>query len=344
MGVAVTMDRTTLLATIRQGLEDGTISAEDLRKLTEPTETSGVVTSHDNGPSPKTTPSTNTKLSIVDMLFYLAGIVLYAALMVFAFQAGGTSSPNGSLLLLLCALALWTVSMLGADKKTSDNAGAFWNAMLLTGSLSLISGGVMLSSYISGDSGLSTYTLAVVLAILAAAHLFFDQILPRTVLVFLGLALAVSVFPVFVPAMLTSSDVSGDVWTLVGIGTGVITAVAGYAVVYTAPAREQLRSSFYSIAGFIVLGSVYGATFGSSMAVAWSIVLPILIYLAFYTSIKTRSRNFLLTGSFYLVVFIITMSFKYFSGAGAAFSLAISAAALVATAIMASSIKKTYLS
>jgi K+ transporter len=71
--------------------------------------------------------------------------------------------------------------------------------------------------------------------------------------------------------------------------------------------------------------------------------LPILIYAAFYLSIKHRNRQFLINGSFFLVLFIITMAFKYFAGLGAAFGLAVSAVALLATAFMASSINKRYI-
>ena len=218
------------------------------------------------------------------------------------------------------------------------------NAVLLTGSLAVISGGVMTVLEVAGDSEDSvSRALAVGFLVLGGLHLYFDRIFRHAILIVLGLFLCVAVFPATAAVFLAGHNLPVDVWTAVGIATGGVTAIAGHLGAQTTPERRQLRSSFLSIAGFIVLCSVYAASVGSDAAVLWNITLPLFIYTAFYLSIRWRSKNFLVTGSFFLVLYIITVAFKYFSGFGAAFSLLISATALLATAFMASSINSRYI-
>ncbi len=351
-------EKDTLLNSIRAGLAEGTITADDVRALVLSEDTSGVFQDQQTTPAPNPVPAQATgtlsdlsrqesgrRLSLVDVLFYLAGGILYASLMVMAFQAGSDSPGARISLMLVSGLCLWTLTfVLGRSGGHSENRDGFINAMLLTGCLAVISGGVMAAAEVSQSAeDQFGYALASALLLLGGFHLFFDRLFRHTVLVVFGMFLVVSSFPSFIGALIQGQDLPLDVWTLIGMGTGVLTAVAGRIASRTAPGRESLLDSFLSVAGFLVLGSVYGASIGSEAAGLWSIVLPLLIYAAFYLSIKRRSKNFLVTGSVFLVLFVITVAFKYFSGFGAAFSLLLSATALLGTAFMASNINNRYI-
>ncbi len=351
-------EKNVILGNIKEGLASGIISVQDLRNLlppeisiTEPAEPAEPVetpVSQVLQPTPvqeetaRPRAETGKKLSLVDTLFYLAGGVLYASLMVMAFQAGADSRAA---IMLVCGVTLWALTfVLGRRQSSSENREGFVNAMLLTGCLAVISGGVMAASQVAQDLNIQFgYVLAVALLLLGGMHLYLDRLFRHTILVVFGMFLVVAAFPSILSAMLSGQNLPMDVWTLIGMGTGALTAAAGYVASHTAPGREHLRDSFSSIAAFFVLSSVYGASIGSEAAALWSIVLPLLIYGAFYLSIKRRSKNFLVTGSLFLVLFIITIAFRYFSGFGAAFSLLVSATALLATAFMASSINKRYI-
>ncbi len=347
-------EKEALLDTIRQGLHSGLITPDDLEPMlrTEPFPLEAqspmptVITPAAETPETENHPEASTKLSVVDVLFYLAGMVLYVALMVMAFQSSATG-PGRSLIMLASGLCFWALSFtIGRQVNQSENRVGFVNAALLTGSLSLISGGAIAAfEVVGGSDGGSNlgYALALVLVILGGLHLFFDMLLRRPLLIVFGMLLLVAAFPVLMEAMLANQNLPFDVWTLIGMATGVLTAAAGFVAARTAPHREGINDSFLSLAGFFILGSAYGATLGSSYAALWSIVLPLLIYAAFYMSIKRRSKNFLVTGSIFLVLFVITISFKYFAGLGVAFSLVLSATALLGTAFMASAIHKRYI-
>jgi hypothetical protein len=353
-GIGV-QDKQTLIDSVRQGLESGIISAGDLRALLPEEakqEGSTLAPVLPGAPLPAEEPEaqlprqdTGKKLTLVDVLFYLAGGVLYASLMVMAFQAGSDAPTARTSIMLVSGLCLWALAfVLGRQEPQSENREGFVNAVLLTGCLAVISGGVLAASQTATDASADLgYALAVTFLLLGGLHLYFDRLFRRTVLVVFGMFLLVTSFPSFISALLSEQQLPMDVWTLIGMATGALMAGAGYVASHTAPGRDSLRDSFLSIAAFFTLASVYGASVSSDVAALWSIVLPLLIYGAFYMSIQRRSRNFLVTGSFFLVLFIITISFKYFSGFGAAFSLLVSATALLGTAFMASNINKRYI-
>lgn len=359
-------ERDRLMAEISEGFASGLISREDLRiflprsedhQMTNITDDSAAVLSPAEVSGAESAPrqdvlqrkvseeSVHNKLSAVEILFYLAGGVLYASLMAMAAQTGENGAAMRVGILLVSGFGLWAlVYYLGRRNNdvVSENRTGFINAMLLTGCLALISGGVM-AAVESTSSDMFGYALALAFLILGGLHLFFDSIFRRIILVFLGFILLTAAFPTLLLTLLGSSEVSTDVRAMIGVATGGLLAAAGSIASRTVPRREGLKDSFLSLAGFIVLASVYAASLTSRVAALWSIVLPLLIFGAFYVSIQRRSKNFLVTGSVFLVMYVMTIAFKYFSGFGAAFSLLLSATALLGTAFMAASLNKRYI-
>lgn len=328
-----------LLQTIRIGLANGTIQTSDLTALVAQTEQP--VAGYGSIAATQAVKAPDLKLGIVDVLFYLAGLVLFAALMVMTNQVNGGAALK-SALLIGAGLTFWIAAYAIGRTKRSENIAGITNATLLVGSLSLISGArtVLADLLIGVNIG---YAATIALIILGAFHLLFDTLFRHMLLVVVGMLLLVAAFPTALSAILHNMDLPLDVWALIGVGTGLLLAFAGYITSRTAEGRQQLLDSFLSIAGFIVLGSTYALTLETSRGLLWTILFPFIVYGAFFLSIKRRSKIFLITGSLYLVVFVISVAFKYFSGFGAAFCLVLSALGLLATAFMANAINKRYI-
>lgn len=331
-----------LLNSVKEGLASQTITAADLEAIV--TSSTGV-TSTDQPKILSQTAVTSKKLSIIDVLFYLAGIILYAAIMVMAFQSGADSTVLKVVITLGTGLLFWTAAyVVGTKPNQNDVRKGLVNSMMLTGSLAVASGAFFTASEVVGDNGtLQEYAAAITMAILGIIFIVFDRIFRHIILITFGVLLVVMSVPTFLTAILSTMEPSQDIWTLIGIATGVLLAAGGRFAAKTGQERISIEHSFESLAVFVILGSIYIAGIVSSIAPVWEILLPISIYAAFYVSIKRRSKHFLVTGSIFLILFLITVSFKYFSGLGAAFSLILSAASILATAFMAVNINKKYI-
>lgn len=334
-----------LLQTIRNGLANHVITAEDLRAFVAP---EPVAINIELQPTAAAEPAANPKkLNIIDILFYIAGLILYAALMVMAFQLGKDVWIMRIIITLGVGLLIWgVVYILGTQSTPSDMQRGLVNSLMITGSLAVISGGIITANQVAGstfsEAGLAM-AVAVALIILGAAHLVFDRLFRHIILVSLGVLLLSAAFPTVFVALLSNQEVPVDVWTLIGIASGCLVWYGGILASETLPERAFLKDSFESFAAFIALGSIYYASLTSSVAALWEVVLPLAIYGAFFASIKRRSKNFLVTGALFLVLYLITISFKYFSGLGVAFCLILSGLSILATAFMAVNINKKYI-
>ncbi len=342
--------REQLLGEVEQALVNQLISAQDLEQvLSKTSDGSAPVAKSESAMTPPALEVTETKpkssLSVIDVLFYLAGVILFAALMTMVSQVGRDSLATRLMISLGAGLLFWTAAFVfNQQSAQNDTRAGLINSLLLTGSLSVVAGSFLLSFDLVGDQSTSSaLAYAGTLAILGVVHVLFDRILRNSVLIIFGLLLFVLAFPTAMVGLLASTKPPADVWGVIGIITAFLLAYGGRLASLSAPNRQSFKASFESLAGFTILASIYAMIFASSIVVLWELLLPLTIYLAFFISIKRRSKQFLVTGSLFLVVFLITISFKYFSGLGAAFSLVLSAFSILATAFVAASINKKYI-
>ena len=330
-----------LLSSIKEGLASGEITSADLRTLThEEPANSGVVEA-----VAAVEKTSGHKMSIVDGLFYVAGLILFVSLLVTSQQAATDGSAVQAVILLGTGSLVWLLTYIfGTQPDQTDVKKGLVNSMMLTGCLTVIAGGISLAYSLSTGNGVSMgYYVTFVLLFLGLVHLLFDQGFRHIILIVFGLLLSVAVFPTFLGTVLSESSVSSDIWAMVAIATGVMLAYAAKFASMALPERKSLYQPFLSLSSVIVLGAIYFASFAGEVAILWELLLPFMIYLAFFVSIKRRSRDFLFSGSLFLVLFLITVSFKYFSGLGVSFSLMLSALSLLATAFVASNINKKYI-
>ena len=332
-------DKQEILTEIRQALSSGVISEDDLRPLVV-MQTASVVA---------TTPSLRSsdkleKLSVVDVMFYIAGLILFAAIMTFIAQSWG---EGGAFLHIVLSAGIgagmWLVAYyLIKSPEQSDIRKGLTNSLLLTGSLSVIVGGYIVSNEIVAGFGNTNFIVAAVtLVALSAAHIGFDRMIKRDFVLLVGTILGVAAFPVLLFELLQQADAPLDAWCfIITIAAGVL-AYATRVVAKFNTDRPNIKNALDPLAVFIALISIYIASFGELQGL-WLIVLICGVFGIFYLSIVTQSKELLGSGSFFLVLSVLTIVFKYFFGYDVTLSLIIAAIGLLGSAAVASTINKRY--
>lgn len=326
-------DKTTLLNSVSEGLASGIISRHDLQTLIEK-QTAKSSASDDQ----------STRLSAVDIMFYIAGIVLFAAIMALIAQAWDGGSGIRIVLSAGMGIALWLGAFgLLVSKQQNDLRRGLTGALLLTGSLCLIVGGFIIASEMTSYDNPSLYVVAGTLFTLGMLHIGFAWRTRQSLILLIGILLSVMAFPAFAIALLQNSNVPQYVYNLIFAVSGWLLAYATRVITRLESSKAHLARSYDSLAAFTVLMSLFAASFTDSTGLLWLLALIAGIVGLFYLSIVMQDKLLLGNGSFFLVLAIITTSFRYFSGYGVAVSLLISAAGLLATAALAAMINRRYI-
>ena len=326
-------NKAALLNSVSEALTDGTISKNDLRALLK--------NQTEAGPAGN---KQSTRLSAVDVMFYIAGIVLFAAIMALIAQ----SWESGAGIRIVLSVGIGIILWLGAyvlleSKQQSDIRRGLTGALLLTGSLCLIAGGFIITGEVTNYDNPSLYLVAGTLFALGMLHIGFAWRTRQSLILLIGILLGVMAFPAFAIALLQNSDVPQYVYNLIFAVSGWLLAYATRVITRLDTSRANLARSYDSLAAFTILMSLFAASFTDSTGLIWLLALIAGIVGLFYLSIVMQDKLLLGNGSFFLVLAVITTSFHYFSGYGVAVSLLISAAGLLATAALAAMINRRYI-
>ena len=286
------------------------------------------------------------RLSAVDIMFYVAGIVLYSALLSIIAQSWDSTGDTIVLHVFLSAgigMMLWAAAYyLIKDNKQTDVKRGLINALLLTGSLSVVTGGYIISNQLVGGFGEINFVAgAITLAVVGGLHLAFDRLIRRDLALLMGVLFSVAAFPALLFGLLKDTDAPGDVWSLVLVGSAGLLAYATRVVTQLSRGREGARHAFDAFAAFLALIAMYISSFGDYGSL-WLIGLLLGVLGIFYLSVMSQNRHLLGNASFFLVLTVITISFKYFSGFGVTTSLIMATIGLLGSAAVASSINKKY--
>jgi MFS family permease len=329
--------REEILVELQEGLSSGVLTEADIQPF--------VARQPEVAPAPAFIPENKPeKLSAVDVMFYVAGIVLFSAVVSIVVQTW--DDGNALVRIFLSAgigMGLWSVAYyLIKSSFQNDIRRGLTNSLLLTGSLLVILGGYIVTNEIIGGFDKVNYIpAAFALAILGGLHIGFDRLIKRDLILLMGVLLSVAAFPVLLSGLLQDLDVSMDVWVTIFILTSALLAYATRVVAKVNPDREKIHSSFDSLAAFLALLSMYVASYGD-YGVLWFGILIAAIFGIFYLSIIMQNKHLLGNASFFMVLTIVTISFKYFSGYGITFSLIVAAIGLLGSAAVASNIHKKY--
>lgn len=326
-----------LLAEIQEGLQAGIITEADIKPFVTARPEAAVTRREEPANKPE-------KLSAVDVMFYIAGLVLFSAIMSIIVQSW--EDGNAIVHILLSAgvgAGLWSVAyyLITSPLQTDVRKGLI-NSLLLTGSLSVIAGGYIIANEIIGGFGeINFIPGAVMLAVVGGVHLGFDALIKKDLTLLTGVLLCVASFPALLFGFLQDAEVPVDVWSGILIASAGLLAYATRVVAKINPSRQKIHSSFDSLAAFLALAAMYASSFGE-YGVVWLGALIAGVFGIFYLSIIAQNKHLLGNASFFLVVTVITISFKYFSGYGITTSLILAAVGLLGSAAIASGINKKY--
>lgn len=329
--------REEILAELQEGLSSGVLSEADIQPF--------VARQPEVAPAPAFMPENKLeKLSAVDVMFYVAGIVLFSAIVSVIVQTW--DDGNALVRIFLSAgigMGLWAIAYyLIKSSFQNDIRRGLTNSLLLTGSLLVILGGyIVTNEIIEGFDKVNYIPAAFALAILGGLHIGFDRLIRRDLILLMGVLLSVAAFPVLLFGLLQDLDVSMDVWVMIFILSSALLVYATRVIAKVNPDREKIHSSFDSLAAFLALLSMYVASYGD-YGVLWFGILIAAIFGIFYLSIIMQNKHLLGNASFFMVLTIVTISFKYFSGYGITFSLIVAAIGLLGSAAVASNIHKKY--
>lgn len=334
------------MAEIQEGLNTGVITESDIKHfITSPAtnQTESVVTSAVATPAEEKS-NKPERLSAVDVMFYIAGIVLFSAIMSIIVQSW--EYGNALVHILLSAgigIGLWSIAYyLIKSSFQNDVRKGLINSLLLTGSLSVVVGGYIITNeLIGGFDEVNFIPGAIMLAVVGGVHLGFDKLIKKDLTLLMGVVLCVASFPALLFGFLQDTEVPTDVWSVILILSAGLLAYATRVVARINPDRQKIHGSFDSFAVFLTLASMYASSFGD-YGVLWLGVLIAGVFGIFYLSIISQNKQLLGNASFFLVLTVITISFKYFSGFGITTSLILAAVGLLGSAAIASSINKKY--
>lgn len=329
-------DKHELLRQLKQALADGTIGESEVRALLQPG------ASHATASIEK--PETSKKLTAVEVMFYIAGIVLFSSIMSMIAESWDTGSAFVHILLSAgVGLGLWALAQnIVRQPVISDIRRGLANAIILTGSLCIIVGGfIITNTIIGGFEELNLIPGAITFAALGALHFAYDKLVRKDMTALLAILLSVATFPALLFGILQDSDAPFDVWSLVVIGSMLLLVYAARVFSRLNPRRNVSGRAFDPLAAFVALATMFSSSFGE-YGIMWLLLLIGSVFGLFYLSIIMQNKHLLGNASFFLVVAVLTVSFKYFSGFGITFSLIIATMGLLGSAAIATSINKKY--
>lgn len=351
-----TQSKEQLLETITQAIADNVITPDDLEQfIIAPSmhyvEAKQIATSE--AIAPAATPvapeaihnvsDASHRLSAVEILFYIAGLILFAAIVSVIVQSWTDGNVFGHVLLSAgVGTLMWVTAFVLHNQRQTPIVEGLKNSLLLTGSLSLLFGGFIIANEVAGiNSMFDFFPYALVFAVVGILHLAFDRLVRSGLTLMLGILLLVMSFPVALFSFLQDANAPVDAWAAVMLVSCVLLAAATRVVARIDSERSGIGHSFDSLAAFFALLAMYIASFGEN-GIFWLFILIVSIIGLFYASIVRQEKSFLGSGSLFLIIAIITISFRYFSSFGVSFCLVMAAAGLLGTAAVATTINKTY--
>jgi hypothetical protein len=327
-------DRQDLLLEIHDALTRGIITASDLRQFNQDKQQDNI-----------SNLEKNDKLSSVDIMFYIAGIVLFSAIISFIVQSW---SDVDRIVHITFSAGTGTVLWMAAYyiirlPRRTDIQNGLTNALLLTGSLSIVVGGYIISNeLIGGYDQLNYISGAVTFLTLGVIHIAYDRLIKRDIILLLGVLSAVLSFPMLMLGILGDTQITIDTFTcIILVTTGLLSYATRVVGKINTSRASKISTAFDPLAAFSALSAVYAASFGEYSAL-WLIALTAGILSIFYISIISQNKHLLGNASLFLVITVITISFKYFSGYGITTSLTLSALGLLGSAAIAANINKKY--
>lgn len=353
------MDSTEWLKVIKSAMDRGELSKSDLRSLVdephedEPDRHSDSAQPADlslgSQPSPAESgqqKTSKTKRSATNAIINVATVLVAVALLVFVYQ-GFDGAVMIGLVVYLLAISMWAlgaVSKRSAGNNASELSLALSNSIIGTGSILVIWGAYQLSSGLFSDISLAGVAL-VGSSVVTASYLAYFQLVREPLLGVVATIVGVTMVPAFIHLFLDEQAVGTDWWIIIyALVGGLFMASSRIAEIFYPVAERKAPRHAIMAAGLVfTLAIVYVGAQISDNGAVWLLLIPAALALLFYISILRRSNQFLVIATIFLVIYLLRISFQFFSGYGISIALITSAMILVGIALAANHIKRTYI-
>lgn len=331
-----------LLQNIRHALNEGIITKADIDAVV------GDTHNDQTAITSKVRAKRSTPISPVDMLFYIAGVIIFATIMsiIAEFWSDDTFFFRFFMTIIL-GVTLWSISLYLIKRlKQSDILKGVTNSLIFTGSLLLVTGVVMTMNEIF-KINMTIYSeaytlLTIMLFILTVIHLVFDRYAQRNIVALTSVLLGSLTALSFMFTIMQAIKAPIGLWLTAVLSACVLLMYAARVFTKINPQRDNISKEFDVPAVWFGLGTMYIASFIDN-GVLWLTILIASIIGVFYVSIVTRDKRLLWLGAAFLVLAILTITFRYFSEYGTTASLIIATFGVLGVAAGASYINKKYL-
>lgn len=321
-----------LLGELRSAIDEGLVTRQEIERILGGQKSAA---RQDKGGS--------KRVSVVQSLFYVSGIILFAAILSVIAQTWEGGVLLHLMLTVLLGGTIWAVAfMLDRYGSSSDIRQGLGDALLLTGSLLMITGGYIIINSFGSYGSVDFFEAAPALLALAFVHTAFYYVLRRDLLYLMAIFLGVASIGSLLFGILRDADASGNAWAFVFIAVLGLLSWTTHTVSQLTKSTVRMQESLDRPVIILVLVTAYIASFGN-LAGLWYLALAIGICGVYYLSILKRQKILLGTASTFLVLMTITIAFRYFADFGLTVSLVISAMGILSVAALASQLSKKYL-
>ena len=318
-----------ILREIRNGLEAGTISKSDLLEISR----------YDN--QKKTI--VDIRQFVQNILFYIVGIILYVAVLSAIWQTPTESFWLHMLMSVGIGLVAWsTAHVVNKWSRAGSLGGALSGSLLLMGSLLLATGVFYITRELDEDN-LSFLSFVPGAAALSIVHAGAYALMRRDILFILSVFSGVSTIGLLALWLVGELAMGADIGIMM-TSFVIISSLAllVYAQRVCATKRApHLKGAFDEFAVFFGLLAMYCSTY-TEFGGLWYLLLVVSIFGVYYISTRTKKRIVLITASLFLVLTILTVSFRYFEDFGITTSLIVSAIGLMGVGVLTANIGKRY--
>lgn len=328
-----------LIEEIKTALHQGVLQPSDLRAFVPDVSSTNSIE--------KNVSHAQHKPPIGNVFYNIAGILLFAVLLSVVFQTSGDEFYFLHIILTtITGIFLWAIAATLQRRATSedDTLNGLKDALLLTGLLSVLAGVFIMTAHEmvnANDDGNFFIILAAFLALAVVLHAAADVIIKSYLLLCAAILFSVVTLGLVAAQLLSEANATSDAWAVT------IIIVSGWLALQTRLLSKRVYHSrlqptvFDGLALWTALLAAYFANFGD-FGVLWLIALALSVFGIFYMSVVQQKRYFLGTGAFFLVLTLVTISFKYFSDFGVTVSLFFSLIAVLGSAYLTSVLNKKY--
>jgi hypothetical protein len=342
-------DKKELLEAIKSYVDAGMLSKDDLATLFPD---ASPLKPNSNVAVPSSAKSEKTSATGVTVMFVVGGLLIYGAIQsMLGLMLGSAMFEDGALILavinLMIGAVAWYLAYSTSKKDDSDTNKGLTTAALVVGAIGVIAGW----SFVLEAIGIFTENMgaiefgfigSVVALLGAASFIIFDRFLNKDGIAVIGLLCIVIAAFSFVHGMMKGMRLSADVWVIVLLMLCGLTVAMPRLFRQLYDSRPEIAKSLNTIAIFLFLAITYVATFFNGSGLLWALVQFVGIFGVYYLSITTKSKNNLISASFFLIVGVNTLIYRYFSGYGVPLALMLSAASIIGAAMMTVNLDKKY--